>query len=202
MTRRVQQACVWTRFSMSWAYTWGLCCSGGVENTVILPHVSQCSCSQAWRRAVVRAPCYGHALSSRQGWKARPWEVAAVFSRTLPGHRSCGWLHCSQHAQSTVPSAGPLLTPLPLSASQSLSPSLQRACSARVLSGYYPQLAWSSPGGGPGRRSETVTFGQRPGVCEEAMWLSEQRQHQVQMSWGRRVPGRPEEQPGIPAGWM
>ena len=34
------------------------------------------------------------------------------------------------------------------------------------------------------------------------MWLSEQRQQQVQMSWGRRVPGPLEEQPGIPAGWM
>ena len=82
----------------------------------------------------------------------------------LPGHGSCSWLHHGQRARSTVPSAGPFLTPLPLSAPQSLSPSLQRACSADVLSGYYPQLAWSSPGGGPGRRSERVTFGQRPGT--------------------------------------
>ena len=52
---------------MSWTHTWELCCSGGVENTAILPQVSQCSCSQAWRRAVVHAPGYGRALLLRQG---------------------------------------------------------------------------------------------------------------------------------------
>ena len=81
MTTRVQQACVWTRFSTSWAYTWGSCCSGGVENTVTLPHVSQCSCSQAWTRAVVRIPCYGHALSSRQGLEG---PTIRGSSRVLP----------------------------------------------------------------------------------------------------------------------
>lgn len=137
MTRRVQQACVWTRFSMSWAYTWGLCCSGGVENTVILPHVSQCSCSQAWRRAVVRAPCYGHALSSRQGWKARPWEVAAVFSRTLAWARELRLAAlqsaCPEHspigrAASHSPAS------LCLSVSVSLAPeSLQCPCALWLL---------------------------------------------------------------------
>lgn len=66
MTTHVS-ACGWTHFSVSWTHTWELCCSGGVENTAILPHVSQCSCSQAWRRAVVRAPGYGHALSLCRG---------------------------------------------------------------------------------------------------------------------------------------
>lgn len=36
MTTHVS-ACGWTHFSVSWTHTWKLCCSGGVENTAILP---------------------------------------------------------------------------------------------------------------------------------------------------------------------